>query len=357
MLGVAIAGLLMGTAAQPGPAQAGGSQSESQSPTIRIQSILVTTPVTVIDHSGEFVSDLDEAAFRIYDNGVHQQIQRFEIAEEPLALVILVETGDSVKPLLYQVRALAPLFSDLLAGPDGRIAVIGFGDQVSVLQDFSSNPGQLKSTLGQIVASGRKARLNDALIQAMHMLESCPTTERRLIVVLSEGADRGSQNDRAAVVYLATSDEVTIYGMHFSHAEAEMRKPPEDHPPGPLDGIATLPTPPGTVPTATNSGSAPGGSMDPFPLLEAGGELIGSKVVKTALQYYAEFTGGTYYSHWSNVKLQDQLERVASEVHSQYEIAYKPTTLSRNGFHRIDVEVEKPGLRVRARNGYFYQPR
>jgi hypothetical protein len=85
-------------------------------------------------------------------------------------------------------------------------------------------------------------------------------------------------------------------------------------------------------------------------------EAIGPKLVEPPLDYYTQFTGGTYYSHWSTNKLQDQLERVGSEVHSQYVIGYKPTTLARNGFHRIEVEVEKPDLRG-ARDGYFYQQR
>jgi len=340
------------------PAQAPDAQNIPRAPNIRVQSILVTTPVTVIDHNGEFVSDLDENDFKIYDNGVEQQIQRFEIASEPIALVIVVQADDSVKPLLSQARGLAPIFSDLLAGPDGRVAVIGFSDKVTLLQDFSSQPDQLKSTLAQLAASGVKNRLNDALMQAMQMLESYPRTERRLIVALSDGADHGSENNKADVIYRATSDEVTIYGMHFSPAEAELRKPPpEDHPPNPVNDIITLPTPPGTVPTSTNQGAVQGGSVDALALLGLAGEAIGFKLIKAPLDYYAQFTGGAYYSHWSTNKLEDQLERVGSEVHTQYEIAYRPSTLAGNGFHRIVVEVEKPGLRVRARDGYFYQQR
>jgi len=340
------------------PAQAADSQNAPQSPRIRVQSILVTTPVTVINHRGEFVSDLDQSAFKIYDNGVPQKIQRFEIASEPVALVILVETDDSVKSLLHQARDLAPIFTDLLAGPDGRVAVIGFCDKLTLLQDFSGNPDQLRSTLGHLLASGPKARLNDALMQAMRMLESRPRTERRLIVALSDGTDRGSENNKAEVIYRATSDEVTVYGMHLSRAEERLRKPPpEDRPPNPLNDLILLPTPPGTVPTSTNSGAVPGGSVDPLPLLGLASEAIGSKLLRTPLQYYAEFTGGTYSSHWSSPKLQDELVRVASEVHSQYEIAYKPTTLAQAGLHRIEVDVNRPDLRVRARDGYFYQQR
>jgi len=334
-----------------------GTQTTPQAPNIRVQSILVTTPVTVINHNGDFVSDLDEKDFKIFDNGVQQPIQRFEIASEPIAMVILVQTDNAMASLLYQIRGLGPVFSDLLAGPDGHIAVIGFSDRVTLLQDFSNNRDQLKATLGQIDAFGLKAHLNDALMQAMRKLETRPDTERRVIVAFSEGADRGSENDKNDVVRRATADEVTIYGMHLSRAEAALRQPPEQHPMDPLNANVTRPQPPGTVPTSTNADRVWGTPIQGVPILTAAGETISSEFIKNSLEYYAGFTGGVYYSHWSNAKLQDQLNRIGDEVHSQYEIAYKPTTLAQAGFHRIDVEVEKPDLKLRARAGYFYQPR
>jgi VWFA-related protein len=335
-----------------------GAQSASQAqPSIRVQSILVTTPVTVINRNGDFVSDLDEKEFKVFDNGVPQPIQRFEIASEPIAMVILVQTDNTMASLLYQVRGIGPVFSDLLAGPDGHIAVIGFADKVSLLQDFSNNRDQLKATLGQLDAFGLKAHLNDALMQAMRMLETRPETERRIIVAFSEGVDRGSENDKADVIRRATTDEITIYGMHLSRAEAALRQPPEQHPMDPLNANVTRPQPPGTVPTATNADKVWGTPIQGVPILTAAGETISSEFLKNTLEYYAGFTGGVYYSHWSSTKLQDQLDRIGDEVHSQYEIAYRPTTLAQTGFHRIDVEVEKPDLKLRARAGYFYQPR
>ncbi len=342
---------------QPGQNNPSSGQAIPQGPNIRVTSILVTTPVTVLGRDGDFISDLDEKDFKIFDNGVQQQIQRFDIASEPIAMVILVQTDNTMASLLYQVRGLGPVFSDLLAGPDGHIAVIGFADKPAMLQDFSNNPDQLKATLGHVDAFGLKAHLNDALMQAMRMLETRPQTERRIIVAFSEGADRGSENDKKDVIRRATTDEVTIYGMHLSRAEATLRQPPEQHPMDPLDANVTRPQPPGTVPTATNADRVWGTPIQGVPILTAAGETISSEFIKNSLEYYAGFTGGVYYSHWSSSKLQDQLNRIGDEVHSQYEIAYKPSTLAETGFHRIDVEVEKPDLKLRARAGYFYQPR
>ena len=322
---------------------------------IRVQSLLVTMPVTVIDSEGNFVSDLDEKAFKVLDNGVQQRLERFEVATDPIALVILVQTSDSVDSLLGQVRPLGPVFSELMLGPRGQAAVMSFSDKVQLLEDFSNDGDRLEATLKQLSGFGGKARLNDALMQALAKLESRPRNERRVIVAFSDGSDSGSETDKADVIRRATRDEVTIYGLHLSRAEALLRQKPQDEPMSPLDANVTRPLPPGTLPTATNSQNVWGTPIPGVPIIDAAGQTISSEFAKNLLQSYSGYTGGIYYSHWSEKALQNQLNRVADEVHSQYEVAYAPNTLNTNGFHRIEVEVARPGLKVRARAGYFYQ--
>ena len=94
-------------------------KDEEELAKIRVQSPLVTAPVTVLDSSGEFVYDLDEKDFQVLDNGVPQKIDRFDTETETVAAVILVETNEAVAPLLPQVKPLGSMFSSLLA----RIAI------------------------------------------------------------------------------------------------------------------------------------------------------------------------------------------------------------------------------------------
>jgi hypothetical protein len=90
------------------------------------------------------------------------------------------------------------------------------------------------------------------------------------------------------------------------------------------------------------------------PILIASGQVIRSALASSLLEFYAGYTGGVFLSHWSKSAVQEQLSRVASEIQSQYEVAYVPDTLNQSGFHRIQVEVKRPGVKVRARAGYFY---
>ena len=111
------------------------------------------------------------------------------------------------------------------------------------------------------------------------------------------------------------------------------------------------------APTSTNASNTWGADAPTIDIgqITAVGKDVLSKVIKDSLNVYARYTGGVYYTHWSATTLQDQLNRICSEVHTQYEIAYVPSNLADTGFHSIRVQVDKSGLRVRTRAGYFYQ--
>jgi VWFA-related protein len=323
---------------------------------IRVESSLVSTPVTVIDKSGEFVSDLEEKDFKLIDNGATQRIERFDVSSDPIAAVIVVQTTDSVGSLLGQVRPLGPVFSDLLLAPSGEAAVISFSDEIGQLLLFSGDPDRLKVTMQRLESYGSKPRLNDAMMQGLTLLETRPKTERRLMVVFSDGTDRGSENEKADVVRRATTDGTTIYAIHLSRMEALLRDPPDQgHPMDPLNANVTRPLAPGVVPTPMNSNNTWDAPYPMIPIITAAGTTVLSEFVKNPLVIYSGYTGGVYYSHWKETTLQSQLSRICSEVHTQYEIAYIPSNLTDTGFHTIRVEVDKPGLKVRARAGYFYQ--
>jgi VWFA-related protein len=321
---------------------------------IRIQSPLVTTPVTVIDSSGEFIYDLQEDDFRVLDNGVPQQLERFQVEVPQLVAVIVLQSNQNIAPLLDQVRHLAAEFSTLLLGNQGRAAVIFFDDRVRVAQDFA-NGDRLASTFEDLMPRGDKARLNDALMRAIEMLEKQPREQRRVIIALSDGYDAGSETKKDEVVRQSTSAEVTIYGLGFNPVEELLAQKPELPRQSPLDTNVTRPMPPGGLPpTPTNSENVYSTPNIPVvPIVVATGEVIRSARASSLLEYYAGYTGGVFYSHWSKKALEQQLNSIASEINSQYELAYIPDTTNQTGFHRIEVQVHRPAVKVRARAGYF----
>ena len=339
-----------------GPKKEEPRQAEpaKQAPAVRVQTTLVTASVTVIDSSGEPVYDLDENDFKVLDNGVPQKLQRFEAEIRPPAVVVVVETNRKVAPLLDPVRTLGPNIAGLIVGPQGKVALVAYDEQVRIAQEFTNDSDQLTAALRTLVARGYGSRLNDALLRAIALLEHQPKEQRRIVLAFSDGVDQGSETTSDEVVRRATTAEVEIYGLGFSNAQALLMKKPESPQQSPLDANVTRPLPPGMPQTPTNSERVYSTPIPAVPILTAAGETIRSTLASSLLEYYAAYTGGVYHLHWKKKTLEEQLSRMATEINAQYELAYVPDNLSEMGFHRLEVRVQRPGMKVRTRAGYFY---
>jgi VWFA-related protein len=322
---------------------------------IRVQANVVTAPVTVINSKGNYVFDLQEKDFEVLDNGVRQKIEQFSLEQRPLAAVILVEANGTSEPLLGEVRPLGPVFSSLMLGPQGQAAVVTYGDQIRTVQDFTQNGDELESALRHVEARGGSQHLNDALTQAITMLESEPKDDRRVIVAFSYGHDIGSKTTKEEVVERALNAGITIYGLGFSQSHALLTKQPKAPPQSVMASSVALPAPPNQAQTPSNVennwDNMP--TLPIVPLILASGEMIRSVVAKDALEFYAGYTGGLSYGAWSKKPMQDELNKIADEIQSQYEIAYVPHAPDNNGFHRIEVHVHRSEVKVRTKAGYF----
>jgi VWFA-related protein len=321
---------------------------------IRVQANIVTAPVTVITSKGEYVFDLQEKDFEVLDNGVRQHIEQFSLEQQPLAAVIVVQANKASEPLLDEVRPLGPVFSSLMLGPEGEAAVVTYGDEIRDVQDFTQNSDALESTLRGLEARGSSDHLNDALARAIELLDTRPKGNRRIIVAFSDGHDLGSHTSKEEVVQRAVNAGITIYGLGFSPGRAMLAKEPQAPPPNPVVVNMGLPAPPNQAPQPSNVENTWEVPQLPIvPIILESGEMVHSIVAKNALEFYAGYTGGVCYSSWKKKPLQDELNRIADEIQSQYEIAYVPHAPSENGFHRIEVHVDRSGVKVRTRAGYF----
>jgi VWFA-related protein len=334
--------------------QPAGQESPNKETAIRVTSNIVTAPVTVMNSEGEFVYDLQPKDFEVLDNGVPQHIEQFSLEMHALATVIVVEANSTSDPLLDEIRPLGPLFSGLLVGPQGEAALITYGDRIRVLQELSRDGDGLESAMRGLVARGSSSHLNDALARAVSILEVLPKGMRRVIVVFSDGHDIGSETRKEELVQRAVNAEIAIYGVGFSPARAFLARQSKEPAPSALNTNMARPLAPNTAPTPTNaSNTYDWPTVPPVPLLLATGEMAWSTLAKTSMEFFAGYTGGVCYEHWSRKAVQDELNRIADEIHSQYEIAYVPHAPSNHGFHRIEVRVARNGVKVRARAGYF----
>jgi VWFA-related protein len=369
LLGVVIAGQALKPAAGAQQGAAGASP-ESAAPKqdstvqttgegeykIRSNVQLVTTPVTVFDTGGQFVYDLEQEEFKVFDNGEPQQILQFDSELRRLSLVIVVETNDTTAPFLDSVRPLGSLFSDMVMGPKGEVALVTYSDRVNLPLDFTTNGDKLDTALRALHGRGGGMHLDDALARALSMLDSRPKEDRKVAIIFSDGFNIGSQMSRSEIVKRAMNSNITIYGLGFSPAKGLWARPVKDPRPDLVGESVARSMPPNTVATPTNSDNIYETSDIPIVSILLGvGEEAKKPLFKSSLQYFARYSGGTYFEKWGKDTVQQSLNRIATEIHSQYELAYAPTSPILPGYHKIEVQVRRPGAKVRARTGWFYQ--
>lgn len=344
-------------AAQPAPKQASPDSTDEPAPyTITSNVRMVTTPVTVFDTSGNFVYDLEKDEFKIYDNGELQDVRAFDSEMRRLSLVIVVETNDTTQPFLESVHPLGSLFSDAVMGPQGEVAVLTYSDHVDKALDFTSNGDKLDTVLRGLHGRGGGMHLDDALAMALSMLDHRPKEDRKVAIIFSDGYNIGSQTKRSEIVQRSMNSNITLYGLGFSPVRGLWEKPAKDPAPDLVAQSVGRTMGPNQAQTPTNQEANWDTADIPIMSILLGlGEEAKKPLFKSSLQYFSRYSGGTYFQKWGKDTVQEALNHIATEIHSQYELAYSPSNATQVGFHKIEVDVRRPGTKVRARAGWFYQ--
>jgi VWFA-related protein len=331
-----------------------------QAPIIKIRSLLVNAPVTVRDAKGEMVNTLEARNFRVTDNGVPQTISHFDLGGDAVSMVVAVETSSRVEPLLPEVRRSGILLTQTVMGPNGDGAVMGFNDSVDKLQDFTSSADTIEKTISRLREGTSGSKLYDAMALGVEMLSGRPegTTgepgRRRVLVVIAESDDKGSEAKLGAVLRQAQLQNVTIYSVGLSSTRAELQKNAEyKRPPNPApDGTFGLPPVPGSVQTPSTE-NARYGNVDLMALAVWAVSHIKDQIAGSGLQVASAATGGAHMATWKNRSVESAIDEIGAELHSQYVLTYTPTGTDVGGYHEIKVDVDQPGLKVRSRPGYY----
>jgi VWFA-related protein len=337
-----------------------------EQPKIKVRSLLVNTPVTVRNENGEMVHNLEVSDFRITDNGKPQKITHFNLGGDPISLVVVVETSSRIGPLLPQIRKTGILISQTVTGPTGEGAVVGFDDDVNTLLDFTPSSDAMEKTMSELQAGSGGSKLFDAMSRAVAMLSARPEVsetdlgKRRVMLVIGEAHDSGSEEQLGEVLRRAQLANITVYAVGISGTKADLKRKPEEKPvpKGTPDGVYGMPPPPGTVqtPSTEAANDSAGG-----PLAAAVALAIWTvqhakdKVTAHQLEIAAAATGGQHVSVWKDRSLEKVIDEMGGELHSQYTLSYTPGGDITEGYHEITVTVDRKDLTVRARPGYYIE--
>ena len=350
--------------APPGPLQQKPGVTPEKMPTaeqqkhaIRVRVNEVITPVTVTSHSGEMLLDLSKENFRVFDNGVQQTIDHFDLGGDPLSIVLAIETSSHIEPILPAVRQTGIIFTQTVMGQTAEAAVISFDSDVELLDKFTTDTDGVKTTINHVRSGVDQSRLYDAMSRGISLLEQRPAVRRRILVVIAEAQDSGSESKLGEVLRQAQLANVTIYTIGLSTTMADLRAKPNPYQ-GPQlgpPGTYPVPLPPGVAQTPENE-AAMAGNIDLMALavwlVKTGKNAIGPN----SLEIASKATGGLHVKTMKDRSIQKAMDAIGGELHAQYTLGYRPPGDEPTGYHEIKVTVDRPGVDVRTRPGYYIAP-
>jgi Ca-activated chloride channel family protein len=279
--------------------------ASAQQPVIKVDVNLVRILATVKDPAGQLIGTLSKDDFAISDNGVAQQVAVFEHhTDQPLSIAMLVDTsGSTAKELKYEtdsvVRFLRALFSE--GNPDDAVELYTFNYEIVRQNNFTHNAASIERSLRTLKGEAGTS-MYDAIYWAAKDLER--RQGRKVIVMVTDGGDTTSSKDFHAAVSAAQLADAVIYPVLV-------------------------------VPIASEAGRNVGG--------------------ENALTTMSQWTGGRVFSPTIGAALDQAFTDIIRELRTQYMLAFYPKNvpLTKERFHRLEIKVRRPDLRVTARNGYY----
>lgn len=316
------------------PAQRPGQSPEDPRVVIRSRVELVVVPVTVKGSDGELISDILPQEFRIFEDAVEQQIELFSADPFPLSVALLIDNDLEQKTAEQLKRALPSLAAGI--SEFDEVAVLYYDEYPRVLLEFTRDNDRLYDHLKRyepagrfpgigsgpmtagprvnqqtqeakvptrVPARGRAVKnLDDAIYAAAQILRGRDRERRKIIFLISDGTN--SPNNEVSyddALKLLLSYDISVYAI----------------------GVGNV---------------ALGRAFNP-------------------LSRYARATGGDVFYATSLAELESLFSRVTEQARNQYTLAYTPRGTDRSReYHEIEVRVRRPGLDIRARDGYFSVP-
>jgi Ca-activated chloride channel homolog len=264
--------------------------------------LMVLHPI-VRDRKGQFVSNLRQQDFEVYEDGVRQSIQMFDHEDVPVTVGLVIDHSGSMRHKLPEVIAAARTFINS-SSPRDEMFVVNFNDSVTLgLPEsirFSDRPDQLARAISNTPAAGETA-LYDAVIAALGEVQA-GAPEQKVLVVISDGGDNASAHSLREALQRAGTSSASIYTIGIFEEDDPDRNP-------------------------------------------------------DVLRHLAKATGGEAYFPTRLDEVVAVCERIARDIRHQYTVGYAPTrTAETSAFRSIRVTAEESGrgkLLVRARSGYI----
>ncbi|MEN3326388.1 MAG: Ca-activated chloride channel [Acidobacteriota bacterium] len=316
---------------------------------IRINSTLVTVPVSVMDRDGRYIPNLQKEEFRIWEDGVEQEVAFFQSVDKPFSVVLMLDTSPSTQFRLEDIQDAAISFVNQLRNDD-RVMVVSFNDDIKILSEFTTDRRKLERAILH-ARTDDGTRLYDAVDMVINQQLS-RVQGRKAIVLFTDGVDTTSrQANYDTNVTDAQELDALIYPVQYDTSQ-DMNA--GQIPIGPqIDIFGTIL---GGIFGGGRRGGRHGGGGGGYPSRR--GTARGDyEVGNEYLVALANSTGGREYHADSLQNMSYAFANIAEELRRQYSIGYYPKRPAQPGERRqIRVRARQPNLAVRARDSYIFNP-
>jgi Ca-activated chloride channel homolog len=286
---------------------------------IRTSTSLISVPAVVLDRNGRYIPNLRKEDFRIYEDGVEQEVAYFASVEKPFTVALMLDASGSTQGQLAQLRAAANAFISQLRADD-RLLIMTFDGSIHVLAEPTDVSAIRKIKL-RVPEVTDGTVLYDAVDFVLNTrLAKIPG--RKAIILFTDGVDMSSKATYKRNVRDAEERDVLIYTVQYD----------------------TLPQLPARLASIVN---------------EKARERVRERMMKkyavsqSYLSDLAEKTGGRFYRAEGLPDVEQAFAAITQELGMQYSLGYYPKASSTAGGQRsIKVRVRQPNLVVRARDSY-----
>ena len=288
----------------PAAANSAGQAEEEvgEGEVLRISANLVSVPVSVINRQGQYVVDLRQQDFRVFEDGREQTIVHFSNVDQPFSVVLLIDTSGSTAPFIDQIKGAAKAFVDQLR-PADTIRPVYFHGEIRPLTAEGINDTKLFDAAIDKIEPGpinMGTRLYDAV--AFGLRSQRPAATRKAIILITDGENTWGKATLKSTLREAEESDVVVYTVQYGDLKPlRHQEPPQLY-----------------------------------------------------LQELAEKTGGRYFKGGDMNAIRQSFVQVVAELRRQYVLGYEPSEPARMGLRKIRVKVNRKQVAVRARASYTY---
>jgi Ca-activated chloride channel homolog len=345
--------------------QTSGPEEVGEGDVVRVNTTLVSLPVSVMDRDGKYIPNLRKEDFRVWEDGVEQQVAYFASVEKPFTVALMIDTSGSTQEKLRDIQDAAQTFVEQLR-PDDRVTVITFDDKIRQLVPPTNDRYAIRGAIDQ-VRPGSGTRLYDAVHQVIDQYLS-RVEGRKAVVLFTDGVDTTSKHSTyESTVRDAEELDALIYPVEYDTFEdmggwgggyPRGGGYPGGRRSGGGGGIG------GILGSIILGGGYPGGGYPGggYPRggggYPRGGAGTSREEYERADQYLndlARVSGARLYKA-DGQNLSYSFQQIAEELRRQYSIGYYPKKPPQQGERRsIKVRTNKPELVVKSRDSYVFQ--